>query len=145
MKLTDAQWQLIEPLFESDDSAGRRGRPRRAARDVLDGVLWILKTGARWKDLPPRYPPYQTCHRRFQQWVRDGTMEQALRTLAQDLMERGGLDVREAFIDGTFSGAKKGDLALGKPSAARAQSSWQLRTAMVFLSPLGSRVLRRMK
>ena len=144
MKLTDAQWQLIEPLFESDDSP-RRGRPSRPARDVLDGVLWILKTGARWKDLPPRYPPYQTCHRRFQQWVRDGTLEEVLRALAQDLLERGGLDVQEAFIDGTFSGAKKGALALGKPSAARAPSSWQSQTAMVFLSPLGLRVLRRMK
>ena len=144
MKLTDAQWQLIQPLFGTDDSP-RRGRPRRPARDVLDGVLWILKTGARWKDLPPRYPSYQTCHRRFQQWVRDGTLEEALRALAQDLKERGGLDIREAFIDGTFSGAKKGALALGKPSAARAPSSWQSQTATVFLSPLGLRVLRRMK
>jgi transposase len=144
MKLTDAQWQLIQRLFETDESP-RRGRPSRPARDVLDGVLWILKTGARWKDLPPRYPSYQTCHRRFQQWVRDGTLEAALRVLAQDLKDRGGLDVREAFIDGTFSGAKKGALALGKPSAARAPNSWQSQTATVFLSPLGLRVLRRMK
>ena len=144
MKLTDAQWQLIQALFETDDSP-RRGRPSRPAREVLDGVLWVLKTGARWKDLPSRYPSYQTCHRRFQQWVRDGTLEEALRVLAQDLKERGGLDVREAFIDGTFSGAKKGALALGKPNAARAPSSWQSQTATVFLSPLGLRVLRRMK
>ena len=144
MKLTDAQWQLIEPLFETDN-APRRGRPSRPARDVLDGVLWILRTGARWKDLPPRYPSYQTCHRRFQHWVRDGTLEEVLRVLAQDLKERGGLDVREAFIDGTFSGAKKGALALGKPSAARAPSSWQSQTATVFLSPLALQVLRHMK
>ena len=145
MKLTDAQWQLIQPLFESDAPSGARGRPRRPDRDVLDGVLWILKTGARWKDLPPQYPSYQTCHRRFQQWVRDGTLERTLQALAQDLKQRGGLDVREAFIDGTFSGAKKGALALAKPSAARAPNSWQSRTAMVFLSRHGFRVLRRMK
>ena len=144
MNLTDAQWELIQPLFETD-VLPRRGRPSRPARDVLDSVLWILKTGARWKDLPPRYPSYQTCHRRFQQWVGDGTLEKTLRVLAQDLIERGGLDVREAFIDGTFSGAKKGALALGKPSAERAPSSWQSQTATVFLSPLGLRVLRRMK
>lgn len=144
MKLTDAQWKLIQPLFETDALA-RRGRPSCPARDVLDGVLWILKTGARWKDLPPRYPSYQTCHRRFQQWARDGTLDKALRALAQDLKERGGLDVREAFIDGTFSGAKKGALALGRPSAARVPSSWQSQTVMVFLSPFGRRVLRRMK
>ncbi len=144
MKLTDAQWHLIQPLFAHQESP-RRGRPSCPAREVLDGVLWILKTGARWKDLPPRYPSYQTCHRRFQQWARDGTLERVLRMLAQDLKERGGLDIREAVIDGTFSGAKKGALALGKPSAARVPSSWQRRTAMVYLSPPGLRVLRRMK
>ncbi len=145
MKLTDPQWQLIAPLFETASSKSKVGRPPTPARDVLNGVLWILKTGARWKDLPPQYPPYQTCHRRFQQWARDGTMENALRALAEDLRERGGIDIREAYIDGTFSGAKKGDLALGRPSAARAPRSWQLQTVMVFLSPYASRVLRRMK
>jgi transposase len=43
-----------------------RGRPWRQAREVLDGVLWVLRTGAPWRDLPERYPSYQTCHRRFQ-------------------------------------------------------------------------------
>ncbi|MGE5444032.1 MAG: transposase, partial [Ignavibacteriales bacterium] len=44
-----------------------RGRPWRDNREVLNGILWILRSGARWKDLPERFPPYQTCHRRFQQ------------------------------------------------------------------------------
>jgi transposase len=54
------------------------------------------------------YPPYQTCHRRFQQWVRIGVFEQVLRALATDSHERGGLDLSECFIDGTFIVAKKG-------------------------------------
>ncbi|GAB4300684.1 MAG: hypothetical protein Kow0096_20890 [Thiohalomonadaceae bacterium] len=144
MKLTDAQWELLEPLFESATEGGR-GRPRRDARGLLDGILWILKTGARWCDMPGQYPPYQTCHRRFQEWVEDGTLDEALRRMAQDLKERGGLDVREAFIDGTFSSAKKGGFALGKPNAGRAPNSWQWRTATVFLSPYALQVLRRMK
>jgi transposase len=109
MKLTDAQWELLEPLFEIATEGGR-GRPRRDARGVLDGILWILKTGARWCDLPRQYPPYQTCHRRFQEWVEDGTLDEALRRIAQDLKDRGGLDVREAFIDGTSAVPKKGAL-----------------------------------
>jgi len=81
---------------------------------VLDGALWIFETGARWKDLPLQYPPYQTCRRQFQQEARDGTLERVLRTLAEDLSERGGLDIRGASIDVTFRGAKKGGSGVGK-------------------------------
>jgi transposase len=146
MDLTEAQWEILEPLIPQPPiRKDGRGRPWRDPRDVLNGILWILRTGAPWKDLPGRYPPYQTCHRRFQQWVREGVLDAALRALAQDLRERGGLDPSEAFIDGTFAGAKKGGLQSERRSAARGPRSWQLQTAMVFLSPFGSKVLRRMK
>jgi transposase len=145
MKLTDLQWKRIAPLFNPACSPIKPGRPPTPARKVLDGVLWVLKTGARWKDLPAQYPPYQTCHRRFQQWARDGTMEKALHALARDLHQRGHIDIREAFIDGTFSSAKKGVWALGRPNAAKALRSWQSQILMVFLSPYALRVLRRMK
>jgi transposase len=49
---------------------------------VLNGTLWILRTGAQWANLPDRYPPYQTCHRYFQGWSEDGTLERILRALA---------------------------------------------------------------
>ena len=52
-----------------------RGSPRRDDREILNGILWIMRTGAQWKDMPERYPPYQTCHRRFQEWVRLGAFE----------------------------------------------------------------------
>lgn len=67
MDLTDAQWALLGSFFRPKRRADGRGRPWRDARQVLNGVLWILRTGAAWSDLPDRYPPYQTCHRRFQQ------------------------------------------------------------------------------
>ena len=65
-------------------------------------------TGAPWQDLPERYPPYPTCHRRFQRWVHHGILTRILEVLAEDLRARGGLDVSEAFIDASFSSAKKG-------------------------------------
>ena len=73
----------------------------------MNAILWILRTGALWKDLPQRCPPYQTCHRRFQQWVRQGVFERIVKELAEDLYERGGIDIRETFIGGSFSPAKK--------------------------------------
>jgi transposase len=80
----------------------------------LNGILWVLRTGAPWADLPDRYPSYQTCHRRFQQWVRSGIMKHALESLAADLRLRCDLDLREAFIDATFAPAKKGGPCVGK-------------------------------
>jgi len=144
--LTDAQWEVLDPLIpEPPRRADRRGRPWKERRAVLNGILWVLRTGAPWADLPDRYPPYQTCHRRFQQWVRSGIMKGILEALAEDLKVRGGLDVREAFIDGSFAPAKKGAPKSAKPSAARGPRSWQWQTAMVFLSPYASQVLRLTK
>ena len=63
MDRTDRQWAINEPLFEEKGRPDGRGRPWREARAVLNGVLWVLRTGAPWHDLPDRYPAYQTCHR----------------------------------------------------------------------------------
>jgi transposase len=99
------------------------------------GVLWILRTGAPWKDVPRRYPPYQTCHRRYQQWLKSGVMEQILPALAVDLKERGKIDLKETFIDGSFSSAKKGAQISAKLRREKALKSWQLQTLMVCLTP----------
>jgi transposase len=144
-ELTDEQWSLIAPLFERAETIQTRGRPARSAREVLNGVLWILRSGARWQDLPERFPPYQTCHRRFQQWVKDGRLKKVLETLAKDLLERGKLDLSECFIDGTFIVAKKGATKSEKPSGAKVRNSWQWQTALVFLSPFTQHLLRGMK
>jgi transposase len=144
--LTDAQWALLDPLLpEPKRRQDGRGRPWRDRREVLNGILYILRTGAPWADLPERYPPYQTCHRRFQQWVRSGVMRGVLQALAEDLRGRGGFDLHEAFIDGTFAPAKRGAPASGKPSGARGPRSWQWQTALVFLSPFARKALRRTK
>lgn len=145
-ELQDGQWALIEPLLptvqQRDDG---RGRPRCDNRAVLNGILWILRSGARWKDLPERFPSYQTCHRRFQQWVDDETLSKILRCLAEDLKRRGKIDVEECFIDGTFASAKKGAVELGKLSGARVRSSWRWQTALVFLSPFAWALLHPTK
>ncbi len=145
-ELTDAQWALLQALIpEPPRRSDGRGRPWRSTREVLNGVLWILRSGARWQDLPERFPPYQTCHRRFQQWVRDGVLRQMLEALARDLQTCGEIDVSECFIDGTFVVAKKGGLLWAPPSGAKARSSWEWQTLMVFHSPSTQRLLRRMK
>jgi len=144
-ELTDEQWALIARLFEKTDEIQMRGRPPRSAREVLNGVLQILRSGARWQDLPERFPPYQTCHRRFQKWVKDSRLRKVLETLTQDLLERGKLDLSETFIDGTFVSAKKGALQWERPSGAKVRNSWQWQTVLVFLSPFTPNLLRGTK
>ncbi len=113
--LADEQWNFIAPFLpELARRKDGRGRPWRENHAVFNGILWILRTGAPWADLPDRYPSYQTCHRRFQQWVRSGVLRSILEVLAQALLDEGYLDLREAFIDGSFAPAKQGGASIGK-------------------------------
>ena len=91
MDLTDAQWDILGEVFVEPRRVDGKGRPPGEGRAVWNGVLWILRTGAPWKDLPDRYPPYQTCHRRFQKWQKDGRFEVILQVLAEDVVQRGKL------------------------------------------------------
>ncbi len=144
MELTDEQWAVLAPLIpEVPRREDGKGRPRRAVREVLNGILWILRTGAQWADLPDRHPPYQTCHRRFQEWVQSGVLQQVLETLAQDLEERGELDLSECFIDGTFVVAKKGAQKSARLNGARVARSWQYQTLLVLVSPCTLTLLHR--
>src|SRR5947209_4682898 len=102
MDVTDAQWAILEPVFRPKRRSDWRGRPWRDTRSVLNGVLWILRTGAQWRELPSKYPPYQTCHRRFQSWQRSGLLIRVLQKLAEDLRDRGRIDLSETFIDASF-------------------------------------------
>src|SRR5210317_1394329 len=109
MELKNEQWNRIEPIIVSlTPIKDPRGRKPRDPREVMNGILWILRTGAPWKDLPQRYPPYQTCHRWFQQWVLGGIFQRIAQELVDDLYECGQIDIREAFIDGCFAPAKTG-------------------------------------
>ena len=147
MELTDKQWTRLEPLIPSPQRKKKdsRGRPRKDPRDVINGILWVLRTGAPWRDLPPRYPPHQTCHRWFQTWAKQGVFKQILTELGEDLYQRGAIDIRETFIDGSFTPAKKGVILSALQSVEKGPRSWQSQTLLVFLSPLTYKALHPTK
>lgn len=110
-RLTDEQWLLISDLFPDAPPSPKGGRPRVATRDCVDGILWMLHSGARWKDLPKYFPSPSTCWRRFQEWTEAGIWKQAWARLLRKLDRRGRIDWSESMADGTFASAKKGAIA----------------------------------
>ena len=138
MDVTNEQWEIISKILpESKSAPDKKGRPSQDKHQVLNGVIWICRTGAQWNELPDKYPPYQTCHRYFQKWVDVGVWDKVLWEVARDLKDRGKIDITECFIDGTFASAKKGGLILEKLRKEKAQRSWQSLTLLVYLSPYG--------
>jgi transposase len=107
-QLTDEQWLLISDVIPVPVPDPRGGRPRTDARRCLEGILWVLRSGARWKDLPRSFPSYVTCWRRFVEWSSAGVWDQAWGRLVEQLDRRGDVEWEQGFADGTFASAKKG-------------------------------------
>ena len=105
--LTDKQWVVISPLLPKQDQT-KGGRPRADGKKTLEGILWILKTGAQWSELPGKYGSYVTCWRRLKAWEEDGTWERIWKRLLSTLSKADKLTLQVGMVDGTFSPAKKG-------------------------------------
>ncbi len=74
--LTDEEFALLKPLLPAERS-GKPGCPYRSHRQVLNGIFWILRTGAPWRDLPPRYGPWSTGADRFRRWEQKGLWQRS--------------------------------------------------------------------
>ena len=98
-ELTDAQWEQIAPLLPAQKP--RTGRPAEDHRQVLNGMLWILRTGAPWEDLPARYGAVGTVSSRFYRWRKVGVFDLVLQRLQAQADARGDLDWDLHFVDAT--------------------------------------------
>lgn len=132
-ELTDEQWSRIEPLLPKAKRSPKGGRRRVSARRCFEGILWVLRSGARWKDLPEKYPSPSTCWRRLRDWEEQEVWLDLWRAFRGQLDEQGRLDGEETFADGRFAPAKKGATPSEQPNAARGRSGWWWQAARVFL------------
>ena len=98
-ELTDAQWARLAPLLPAQRS--RTGRPARDHRTILSAILWVLRTGAPWRDLPERFGPWSTAWSRFRRWTAAGIWPRVLDVLQQDADIAGQLDWETHYVDGT--------------------------------------------
>jgi transposase len=117
--LTDEQWERIGPSLPQHPASPQGGRPRAPDRECLEGILWLLRTGARWQDIPVDLPSGSTCWRRLQEWAGEGILEQLHALLIQQLDDLGELDFEELLGDATFIRAKKGATKSVTPRWAR--------------------------
>ena len=91
-ELTKEQWEHVKKLLPTE-RAGKRGRPRKDDRNMLNGMLWLVRSGAQWRELPEAYGPWQSVYARFAKWRDDGTLEAIFCALSADAdMENLSLD-----------------------------------------------------
>ncbi len=112
-ELTDEQWERLSPLLPPQKP--KRGRPGNELRPIVNAILWIVRTGAPWRDLPERYGPWSTVASRFYRWQKAGVWQQVLSTLQQEADAKGELDWQVHYVDGSVirahqhaAGAKRG-------------------------------------
>ena len=113
-ELSDQQWARIAPLFRQRNHHGKAGRPPKDHRLIVHGILWVLHTGAPWRDLPERYGPWQTVFTRFNRWRRDGTWVRIVTSLLDELDDQGEIDHDLWCIDGSVVRASRAAAGGGK-------------------------------
>jgi transposase len=114
--LTDEQWELIADICSPP---GRTGRPRRDRRQIVDGILWILRTGSPWRDLPKSFGPWETVYGCFDRWNADGTLDAILQRLRAAKVDLGEIDQELWCVDGTIVRAHRCAAGGGKKGIPR--------------------------
>jgi transposase len=124
-ELADVEWARLQPLLPPR----KAGKRRRDDRQIIDGILWKLATGAPWRDLPERYGPWPTVYTRFRRWTLSGVWDRIFAAVQRQADAAGQVDWTVHFVDGTVirahqhaAGAKGGTRWPKRSARARAAS-----------------------
>lgn len=115
-QLTDEQWKLIADVFPPP---ARTGRPQRDRRQIVNAIVWILRTGSPWRDLPEEFGPWKTAWDLFDKWNGDGTLDEILNRLIAAKLDAGEVDSQLWCIDGTHIRAARCAAGGGKKGLPR--------------------------
>lgn len=130
--LTDAQWEVLEPLLPAGTTSGRP--PKWSKRQLVNGIRWRVRTGAPWRDIPAEYGPWQTVYGLFRRWQRAGVWARVL-TALQARADAAGVLTWDVSVDATISRAhqhaagarKRGTCNANRPAgspASPATTGW---------------------
>jgi transposase len=120
-ELTDEQWELVEPLIPR--KIARTGRPARDRRLMLNGIFWILCTGAPWRDLPERFGQWQTVYHHFSKWRKSGVFAAVIEALQIKLDKRGLIDWELWCVDGANVRAARAAAGADKKASSGTRTS----------------------
>ena len=98
-ELTPEQWQHLQKLLPPQKRA--TGRPSKDHRQVVEGILWVHRTGSPWRDLPERYGPWQTIASRFYRWSKQGVWQRVLHALQREADQDEKFDWTRHYVDGS--------------------------------------------
>ena len=126
-ELSDEEWALVSPMLPRQARGGRWNDHRT----TLGGMLWILRTGAPWRDLPERFGPWQSVYHRFNRWRGDGTFDRIVKALRIRLDRQGKIDWDLWCVDGTSVRASRSAAGASKKSAKTSPKTtrWAAREA----------------
>jgi transposase len=126
--LTDEQWTLIEPFMPEP---AIKGRPRSDLRVIVDGILWIARTGVPWRDLPERFGAWQSVYHWFSLWRRDGTWDRILSALQIRMDAEGRIAWDLWCVDGSNVRASRAAAGAGKKGGVKSRRTmlWAAREA----------------
>ena len=119
-ELLDALWERVRPLLPPKPPQPKGGRPFADDKACFAGIVYQLRNGIRWNDMPDSFPSGVTCWRRFDLWTRRGIWPRVWTLVLEELQDAGRLDTSELFLDATFAEARKGGPASALQSAASA-------------------------
>jgi transposase len=127
-ELNDAEWARLAPLLPP--RAGHVGKPAHDHRRIINGIVWKLRTGAPWRDLPARYGPWSTVACRFRRWRLAGIWDRLFAAVQREEDRAGRVDWTLQFVDGTVirahqhaAGAQKGGRKRKRSGAVRAATA----------------------
>lgn len=109
-ELTDAEWEQVKDLLPPEET-GKPGRPPKPNRKMLNGMIWLARSGAAWRDLPERYGPWESVYSRFRLWLENGILDNIFRVLSIEAQfDELSLDSTIVRAHQASAGAKKGAL-----------------------------------
>jgi len=114
-ELSDAEWEVLEPIVRR--RAAKTGRKARNVRQILNGIMWILRTGAPWRDLPERLGPWQSVYHYYRIWRDNGTFDRILQALQVRLDRDGKIDWDLWCIDGSSVRASRAAAGASKKAS----------------------------
>jgi transposase len=114
-RVPDALWEIVEPIIAECDPPKSTGRPRIDAREALDAIIFRMRTGCQWNQLPAEFPDDSSVHRTMQRWQQLGIIETIWAVLVQNCEELGGVDWTWQAADGAMGKARFGGTLLVRP------------------------------